>query len=71
MSYFQALARGIALVMFAAFGLAQSTGTWAESVVWISIAFPGRLYPANPLEMVTGNAEPVQLLSSARRQLVW
>ena len=57
MSYFQALARGIALVMFAAFGLAQSTGTPARNINLDFNSLPRPPIPADPLEMVTGNAE--------------
>ncbi len=60
MSYLQAAAAGIALVVFAAFGLAQSPGTPARNITvdWNSLPRPP--IPADPLEMVNGNAEPVQ-----------
>jgi hypothetical protein len=60
MSYLQALAPGVAAIMFAACGLAQSPGTPARNINLDFNALPRPPIPADPLEMVTGNAEAVQ-----------
>ena len=60
MSHFQALTSGMALVMFGAFGLAQTPGTPARNINLDFNNLPRPPIPADPLEMVTGNAESVQ-----------